>query len=188
MAGYISRITDHIFQSGQINDAEYRMIRDVHRFTHVLSANGPDNKWQKQLPEIFGEENVLVLPWQDDHEEKPLKDFAVMQQWYQQMVENPDWRVLVHCSAGINRSTICTMWLLLLGGMDDDAAYRLLIAGRPIAYGWNVPAYRRSVMRAYHELVEIPTMAKGKKNAKPKLAPKTPPAVPAPKSKPAKKK
>lgn len=185
---YISRITDHIFQGGQHTGPEFKIMRDQYRFTHVLSCNGPDNIHQIHVRMIFGDDNVLVLPWRDDFQEKPLADFARIQQWYQEMIRNPDWRVFVHCSAGINRSTIGTMWLLMLQGMEEDAAYRLILQGRPIAQGWSVPAYRLSVIRARYELLEHPTMAKGKKKpAAPKLAPKAPAAPTVPAKKPKKK-
>lgn len=166
MTFYASAITPHIYQSMQPKYKEYQALKDA-GITAIASMNR-ENPWLAFAHDIFGEENVLYLPWQDDFEMKPLADFARMKDWYEkQRAQNAV--ILVHCSAGINRSTIGTIWFLMCDGMTQDEAYSCVLAGRPIASGGTVTAYQLSLILAKSELLEY-TDDKGQQEAEAETA------------------
>ena len=57
----------------------------------------------------------------------------------------PDAKVLIHCTAGMHRSVMVTYAVLRLRGHDRDEAARLVLRYRPRAE--LLPAYVRSVER-----------------------------------------
>jgi hypothetical protein len=97
-------------------------------------------------------EHVLHIPWYDEDYPLPLDDFARMQRWQRSL---PVGSVIYcHCSAGIHRSTIACIWLLINAlDLTCEEANERVLAARPIARGYTVPAYRASLQHARRELL-----------------------------------
>jgi hypothetical protein len=93
--------------------------------------------------------------WHDDGTVKPASDFLAALAWVLEMDAGaqalglPLPRYYLHCLAGLYRSPLLTTFLLAaLAGMDADAAYAVVKAGRPQANAFNEELYRASCVAA----------------------------------------
>ncbi|MGZ6281687.1 MAG: dual specificity protein phosphatase family protein [Ktedonobacterales bacterium] len=143
-----SKITPYLYQGTQPTRESYQYLKDA-GVTAVLSMNR-ENPHIEHAQKIFGAEHVLLIPWRDDGLDKPVADFRTLDTWLDALGVEP--YLYVHCAMGINRSTIGSIWILMREGLTGDDAFNLIVRRRPVAAGWAVKAYKRSVLHAWATL------------------------------------
>lgn len=146
------RINEWLYQGSQPpNEITYIGIKNS-GVTHVLSTNA-ENPSIDVARKVFGEDNVLHIKWRDDLGEKPVKDFKAMYHWLQNIP--PDGIILSHCSAGVSRSVLASVWLLVCREhLEPYAAFNAILTKEAGAMGYHVPAYRLSLLRAMREILK----------------------------------
>jgi hypothetical protein len=145
---YISAIAPPWLYQGMqpLRMDDYEALKAV-GVTAILSVNA-ENPSISLARTAF--EHVLHIPWYDEDYPLPLADFERIRQWRRSLPAESV--IYCHCSAGIHRSTIACIWLLI-NALDltcEEANERVLVA-RPIAVGYSVPAYRESLLTAQRE-------------------------------------
>ena len=145
----INRITPWLYQGMQPNVDGYQMLKGA-GITAILTCNR-ENPFVEDARRIFGAQNVCHLQWNDDFQDKPLADFTRIDTWAALLPTNRV--VYTHCAAGINRATVGNVFLLMREGMSGYEAFNLIVRSRPVANGWNVSAYRRSLLSAQEHIL-----------------------------------
>lgn len=116
-------------------------------YTHILSLVCPD---EKELLKPIHEHHYIVKMWDIDKPlknkfreyEPPTKDIVLNPvydlsfEWREHLLLNKDFRLLIHCDAGISRSPAITLGLLwdmsyyIFNKEPLDAVYRTYIEAR----------------------------------------------------------
>ena len=122
----MSEVLPGLFLSGA-DDAYNRQFLLAEGITHVLNCAEELSARQQQ----YGTDVVIQhIPMEDDETpevEKQLQEAVnQLQSWYRR-----DYKVLVHCRAGISRSpTVVIAWLMLCNNMSFDDAWKKVVAAR----------------------------------------------------------
>ena len=122
----MSEVLPGLFLSGADDAYTSSFLRSV-GITHVLNCA----EELSARPQQYGTDVVIQhIPMEDDEtpevEQQILKAVNQLQDWYRR-----DYRVLVHCRAGISRSpTVVLAWLMLYKNMSFDDAWKKVVMAR----------------------------------------------------------
>ena len=125
--------------------------------THIISAAGELDDAPMVAASGTGIK-TYHLDWADNGLEKPPSDFIGALIWFlqaelQAVTSGKQVGLYIHCAAGVNRGpTLATFFLAALSGLPADTAWATIQGARPQANGFNVPAYRQSVLSALEAL------------------------------------
>ena len=100
-----SKILDNIFQGSQVCSEYENNLKEL-GITHILVAGINLNK---HFPDSF---TYLQLEMIDDEEEDVFKYFDDIYEFIDNCIENKG-KILIHCMAGLSRSTTCTLVYLI---------------------------------------------------------------------------
>ena len=122
----MSKILPRLWLSGAGEAYDGSFLR-YGKITHVLNCA----EELSARPQQYGTDVVIQhIPMEDDEspevELQILKAVNQLQDWYRQ-----EYRVLVHCRAGISRSpTVVIAWMMLCNNMSFDDAWKKVVAAR----------------------------------------------------------
>jgi len=109
----VSFITPNLAVGGMIHETEVSALRSL-GITHIINVNWPDRPEHPVVVQSFAHLGLAML---DDAQPKPAW-------WFQAGIDfashlGPTDTLLVHCSAGINRSPAMAYAILRARGHDD---------------------------------------------------------------------
>ena len=120
-----SKITEHIYQ-GNFEAAKNKEFLLFAGISHILVAG----RLEKYYPKDF---NYKSFDIDDIYSENILKHFEEGYEFIDDCI-NQGGKILIHCAAGISRSSSFTLcYLIRKNQMEYKKAYELLVKGRPIA-------------------------------------------------------
>ena len=125
----ISFATPWLAIGGAIRDEEdVRELLDA-GVSHVINCQVRVD----DAPLLRGRVDYLWNPAEDDREAKPAAWFLRAVEFVRQARQDPDARVLVHCTEGRARSPAIAYGVLLASGYSREDAERAVLAARPTA-------------------------------------------------------
>jgi protein-tyrosine phosphatase len=120
-----SKITTHIYQ-GNYEAAKNKNYLLSEGVTHILVAG----RLEKYHPKDF---NYKSFDIDDNYSENILKHFDEGYEFIDDCI-NKGGKILIHCAAGISRSSSFTLcYLIRKNQLEYKKAYELLVKARPIA-------------------------------------------------------
>lgn len=146
----LAQITNWLYVSGR-ESCNYSPV-EFDKIIHIWRSDKPDHScnYQKQFP--LGDENNLVIDYQDG---KELPDYILESIYDFVKDKKPEDKVLVHCAAGITRGPTIALFALAINdkihpfGCMNIIYYNLLTHYREIANMCRKPL--KDIVR-YYEL------------------------------------
>lgn len=124
---YPSKITDNIFQGGETCSENKDNLKKL-GITHILIAS---LILEENFPNDFIYAKINVI---DDVKEDILKHFDFIYDFINNCISNGG-KILIHCAAGVSRSTTCTcVYLIKKLNITVDEALCIIREGRKCAY------------------------------------------------------
>ncbi|KAI9193692.1 protein-tyrosine phosphatase-like protein [Polychytrium aggregatum] len=123
----IDLIDDRLAISGLQGARNWELIRDL-GIVYIIDLT--DTHYYTAFPKFI---KYHQIPMKDNSSEVMLKKLPHVIEIIDKAVEAKDGKVLVHCVAGVSRSTtVCVAWLMMRDGLSAQAALEKVKAVRSV--------------------------------------------------------